>query len=43
MPEDPPGADSKGDKEECVCVCCCRSLGWFLLGRCQVREISWRI
>lgn len=21
MPEDPPGADSKGDKEECVCVC----------------------
>lgn len=46
MPGDPPGADSKGDREVCVvcgCVECCRSLGWFMLGRCQVSEISWRI
>lgn len=23
MPEDPPGADSKGDREECVSLCVC--------------------
>lgn len=27
----------------CTCVGCCRSLGWLMLGRCQVGEISWRI
>lgn len=28
MPGDPPGTGSKGDKEECVCLCLSDGLHW---------------